>query len=118
MKKYITSFAVLAFVVLLAPSFRAGKGKIGPQLSYLLDNSNQNDFIVWVYFRDKGPNPQQYLSNPLGLVTQRSIDRRMKVRTAETVVDIYDVLVYSDYVSAVASHTPKLRQQVKWFNAV
>jgi serine protease AprX len=118
MKKFISSFVVIALVVLLAPSFRPGKGKIGTQLSYLLDNSNENSFVVWVFFRDKGPNPEQYLSNPLSLVTQRSIDRRLKVKARESVVDIYDVPVYSEYVNAVALQTPTLRQQVKWFNAV
>ena len=80
MKKYITSIIILAAIVIIALSFKTQSSKIGPRLQTLLDNSNQNKFTVWVYLKDKGPNAEQMLSNPLNLVTQRSIDRRLKVK--------------------------------------
>jgi hypothetical protein len=76
-EKYISSIIILTAIVLVALSFKTQSSKIGPRLTGLLDKTNQSKFTVWVYLKDKGPNTEQMLSNPLNLVTQRSIDRRL-----------------------------------------
>jgi serine protease AprX len=118
MKKYISSILLLTAIITIAVSFRTGTGKYGPHLSYLMNNSSQTNFIVYVYLNDKGPNAQQKLSNPLNLVTQRSIDRRLKVKSPENVVDLTDVPIYEEYVSLINSKALNVRNQIKWLNAV
>lgn len=118
MKKYLATISILACLVLIALSFRVTGGKYGPHLSYVLDKTNQDHFIVWIYLRDKGPDVQQKLSNPLSLVTQRSLDRRKNVKNANQLVEEADVPVYEPYVNEISTKTLSLRQQAKWLNAL
>jgi serine protease AprX len=118
MRKIYSSIFVLVLVVVIFFAFKPTTGKFGPRLTTLLDNSNQENFTVWVYFKDKGPNAEQMLSNPLNLVTQRSIDRRLKVKSPENVVDMTDVPVYQNYVDVLTPHLSKVRARVKWLNAI
>lgn len=118
MKKFISSFLILSAIVLVAISFRTGSAKYGPHLQSLLDNTNQNNFIVYIYLSDKGPNALTQLSAPLNLVTQRSLDRRTKVKQANDLVDYYDIPVYDGYVSELSSKVLNVRNQLKWLNAL
>jgi serine protease AprX len=118
MKKYISSVIILSAIALIAFSFKTQSSKIGPGLQELLDKTNQDKFTVWIYLKDKGPDTEQLLSNPLKLVTQRSIDRRLKVKSPENVVDITDVPVYQPYVTEIASGVEKVRVQAKWLNSI
>ncbi len=118
MKKYISSFIILTIILLAALSFKPQSSKIGPRLQGLLDKTNQSKFTVWVYLKDKGPGWDALLSNPLNLVTQRSVKRRLKVRSLQEVVDYTDVPVYAGYVSEISSRVEKVRLQTKWLNAL
>ena len=118
MKKYIASVLVVALIAIIALSFRNPDGKFGPRLSRVMDNSPASTYIVYVYFSDKGPDAESKLSNPLSLVTQRSIERRLKVKDPAHVVDMTDVPLYSPYVQAVASRVLSARQQLKWLNCI
>jgi serine protease AprX len=118
MKKYIISIFVLVLIAVAALSFRNTGEKFGPHLISVLDNKTENTFIVYVNFTDKGPNAGSRLSNPLSLVTQRSIDRRLKVKSPNEVVEMTDVPLYDPYVQMVASKVINVRQQLKWFNAL
>lgn len=118
MKKIIT-LSVIALISLTF--FFAAKqktDKFGPHLKYALENTNDNQFSVYIYLNDKGPNAEALLNNPSSLVTQRSLDRRVKVMPAGHLVDMYDVPLYVPYKNEVASRVQKIRQELKWFNAV
>jgi hypothetical protein len=121
MKKYLSALFV-SFIVITTISviiaFKPGTDKIGPRLTTVLENTSNNHFVVWVYLRDKGPDAEQLLINPLNLVSQRSIDRRLKVKSPESVVDMTDVPVYNDYVNNIFNKVKKLRHRSKWLNAV
>jgi hypothetical protein len=118
MKKYISSIVVIAVIAVIALSFKPQNSKIGERLTDLLDKTTQSKFTVWVYFKDKGPNSNQLLSNPLNLVTQRSIDRRLKVKSLQNVVDFTDLPIYHEYVNEIASKVLNVRVQTKWLNAI
>ncbi len=118
MKKYITSTIVIAVIAVIALSFKPQNSKIGERLTDLLDKTNQSKFTVWVYLKDKGPNAEQMLANPLNLVTQRSIDRRLKVKSPQDVVDFTDLPIYQNYVDEIASKVLNVRVQAKWINAI
>jgi hypothetical protein len=118
MKKFIFILSAIILIPLLFNSFKSGNNKFGPKLSYLIDNTNQNVFKVYVYFNDKGPDSEQKLQNPLGLVTQRSLDRRKKVFPENQLVDFTDIPLYENYINEISQYTLNVRQQLKWFNAL
>jgi serine protease AprX len=118
MKKYFFIIIILTSIALIVYSFKPQSSKLGPHLKYMLENTGENDFIVYVYFNDKGPNALSMLSNPLNLVTQRSINRRLKVKLPDRVVNITDVPVYQGYVDEIAPKVLSMRNRLKWFNAI
>ncbi|MBC8487742.1 MAG: S8 family peptidase [Bacteroidetes bacterium] len=121
MKKYISALFI-TFIVITTISvviaFKPTTDKIGPRLSATLENTNDNHLVVWVYLNDKGPDAEQLLANPLNLVSQRSIDRRLKVKSPQDVVDMTDVPVYNDYANNIYNKVKKIRHRSKWLNAV
>jgi len=118
MKKYILSIITFSAIAFIALSFKTGSSKIGPHLKYVLENSNKNNFVVYVYLKDKGPDALSRLSNPLNLVTQRSVNRRLKVKSPDKVVDFTDIPVYQEYVNELSPGVNKVRNRLKWLNAV
>ena len=83
-----------------------------------LESSNNNNYVVWVYFKDKGPNAMAKLNDPLSIVSQRSLDRRSKVKPAGELLDYTDIPLYSDYVNTVAGNVTKVRHGIKWLNSM
>ena len=68
-----------------------------------------------VYFRDK-PNAQFYFDNPLEMLSQRSLDRRINQNIA---LDIKDIPIYQPYVDQIiATSGIEVKAKSKWFNAV
>lgn len=118
MKKYLISLSLFLIIGLIVFSFRTTSGKLGSRLTAALDNTSNEQFTVWVYFNDKGPNSTQKLSNPLSIVTQRSLDRRSKVKPAGELLDYTDIPVYEGYISSLASSVIKIKNKTKWLNAV
>ena len=75
--------------------------------------SQQED--AWVYFNAK-PNSQQYLDNPLTMLTQRALDRRT---TQNIPLDVNDVPIYEPYISQVENASGiTIYAASKWLNAV
>jgi hypothetical protein len=118
MKKYISSIIILVMIAIIAFSFKQGSGKLGPHLTAALENSNADHFIIYIYLMDKGPNAGLMLSNPLSLVTQRSIERRSKVKSPDMIVEMTDVPLYQEYINELASRAINLRNRIKGINAV
>jgi len=118
MKRYYSFFIILTFLSLSFFSFKTTENKIGNMLSRALDNPSNTNFIVWVYLKDKGPNAMAKLNNPLSIVTQRSLDRRSKVKPAGELLDYTDIPLYSEYVNIVSRNVTKLRHNIKWLNSM
>lgn len=119
MKNSSWLFAVL-FVTLTFPcSSRAGQEKIGPLLAGSMERASTSDELyAWVFFADKGRHELNSASIPTSVVSERSIQRRLKIRPYEQVVDYADLPVEESYVAEVAAHVRTVRQRSKWFNAV
>lgn len=112
---------ILMFTVFLSLIYITqvwGNPKIGARLEKFMNYSNENNFVVWIYLKDKGPNAQQLLSNPLNLVSQRSLERRLKVKSILQVVDYTDIPLYEPYVNELSKKVNRIRVKTKWFNAV
>ena len=70
---------------------------------------------AWVYFSDK-PNAASYLSNPLSMLTQRSLDRRVAQGIPLDNLDVPISQTYIDQVTAAPGITVKAKS--KWLNAL
>ncbi len=70
---------------------------------------------AWVYFNDK-PSAASFLSNPLSMLTQRSLDRR----TAQNIaLNVTDVPVEASYVTQITNATGiTVMAKSKWLNAL
>ena len=68
---------------------------------------------AWVYFADK-PNATYFLNNPLEMLSQRAIDRRV---TQNISIDIIDVPIDQNYLDQISAIVPVLATS-KWLNAV
>jgi serine protease AprX len=75
----------------------------------------QSQEDAWVYFTDK-PNAAFYLANPLEMLSQRAIDRRLNQNIS---LDINDVPIEQSYIDLVAnSQGIIVMAQSKWLNCV
>ena len=118
MKRYFLFLLMVSFLSLSFFSFKSTENKIGNMLSKAIDEKANNTFVVWVYLKDKGPNAMAKLNDPLSIVSQRSLDRRSKVKPQNGLLDFTDIPIYGNYVSSVASNVVKVRHQVKWLNCM
>jgi len=118
MKRYYSFLLLVSLLSLSVLSFRSTENKIGNMLSKAIDEKANNTFVVWVYLKDKGPNAMSKLSDPLSIVSQRSLDRRSKVKPPGGLLDYSDIPLYGNYVSSVASNVLKVRHQIKWLNCM
>ncbi|HCV42519.1 MAG TPA: hypothetical protein DGH68_03475, partial [Bacteroidetes bacterium] len=82
---------------------------------------DDEQFPVWVYFKDKGENTAQELSfSPRTFLSDRAIARRERVlpTDANSVITIEDLPLEQAYVNDVSALVAKVRHQVKWLNAM
>jgi serine protease AprX len=112
-------FTFLLFIVLSIQPNSFAAASIGSRLQGVLARSAPTDRIMaWVYFSDKGSNEVLRTSVPPSVVSQRSLQRRMKVREMSSLVDYTDLPVDESYVRQVAAHTVQIRNRSKWMNGV
>lgn len=70
---------------------------------------------AWVYFNSK-PNQEVYYENPLLMLSQRAIDRRIQQNIA---IDIKDVPISQGYIDQVSSvEGINVMAKSKWLNAI
>ena len=82
---------------------------------FLLSSYSFSQEDAWVYFNDK-PNAQFYFDNPLEMLSQRSLDRRINQNIA---VDIKDVPIHQPYIEQISSSVGiEVKAKSKWFNAL
>jgi subtilisin family serine protease len=110
---------VLAILVLTvrehAPVVRAEASKRSAGLSAALREGPGARHKVWVYFRDKGPDPAARLATTA--LSPRARARRA-LRGATTGVTFEDLPLAAPYVAQVTAAVSRVRQQVAWLNAV
>nr|HMS65401.1 S8 family serine peptidase [Ignavibacteria bacterium] len=118
MRRLSIVLLVSAILLTAVNSFSFKSDKTGIHLSNKLENSVQNKFTVWIYFTDKGENISNKLASPQNLVSQRSLERRMKVKSTQELVDYTDIPVYDNYENTVSNFAIRIRNRSKWLNAV
>jgi subtilisin family serine protease len=118
-KALLTVIAGSALILFSGSNNFSGEFKISKSLQSILNVTQPDSKVkVWVEFTDKGEDAVQLLGTPSNLLTQRSLDRRAKVKPAGSLVDITDVPLNSDYISDLTHSGIKIVQRSKWFNRV
>jgi len=93
--------------------------KISPKLQLKMQSDAQTDqILVWVYLKDKGNNIDSYFSNPLNVVTQKSLDRRAKVLDQSNLIGVMDLPVNQGYIEQLVQIGFTVKHKSKWFNAL
>ena len=70
---------------------------------------------AWVYFNNK-PSAATYLANPLTMLTQRALDRRIAQNIS---LDVTDVPVEQSYITQIAASTGiTVMAKSRWMNAL
>ena len=114
MRFFITILLMLMSVSIFAQS---NFNKTLPLLNDVLNSGSDNDeFLVWVFFNDKGENLSSYFANPKSVVSEKSLKRRVKVLPSNELISNMDLPVNSEYIENIVNLGFKVKQKSKWFN--
>jgi serine protease AprX len=116
----MTRLSLLFLIIAFTLPLRAGEeNKTDARLSHALATLPPDGrTLAWVFFTDKGTHERFAASVPRSVVSERSLQRRAKVRTAEALVDYTDLPVEQSYVRQVTDIAGAIRQQSKWMNGI
>lgn len=118
MNRFTIGLLCAGLCVAVGVGFAQQPASLGTMLSASYASMPDNMGIpVWVFFKDKGSYEAMKSAVPMNVVSQRSIQRRLKVRAANEVVDYTDLPVEQRYVDQLSHHVQRIRQRSKWFNA-
>jgi subtilisin family serine protease len=116
------ALAILSPLLILAgpAASRAQDGvKLSPALRAALAGSRPGDVhLVWAYFLDKGPRPEDGLGQARMELTARALSRRALRGDAPELLGFEDLPLVPGYVQGVFAHVLRPRQQSRWLNAV
>ncbi|MDQ3019531.1 MAG: S8 family serine peptidase [Bacteroidota bacterium] len=87
-------------------------------MSELSTKPDNEKILVWIVFTDKGNDVSLRLSNPTSFLTQRAIERRMKVKPSNAIVDYTDLPLNHKYVDEIKNSGIEIKNKSKWFNRV
>ncbi|HOP50474.1 MAG TPA: S8 family serine peptidase [Ignavibacteriales bacterium] len=107
-------FIFIATAVILM----AQNNKLTNTLKYHLQKNPAQNIFVWITFTDKGPDTNLYRNNPSTILSQRSIQRRMKFFSNEKIIDYTDYPVYNQYLNLLNQQGVNVRYKSKWLNSV
>jgi len=92
---------------------------------FVLISSGFPQTKYFIYFQDKGVKPTEKLlkSNPLyesaiSLLSEKSIERRIKNMGDEDFITYEDLPIVENYVSQIEKLGVKVENKLKWFNAI
>ncbi|MEO8209646.1 MAG: S8 family serine peptidase [bacterium] len=86
-------------------------------VSELSVKSDNEKILIWVCFSDKGANSNM-ISHPEVFLTQKSIERRMKVKPSNALIDFTDIPLNSGYVDEIKNSGIEIKNKSKWLNRV
>lgn len=98
---------------------QSGLQKISTELDSKLKSFTGNEeALVWVFFKDKGNGAQKLLKTPVSVVSQKSVERRMRNLPASELIDETDLPVNAKYIETLTGAGFRLKQVSKWLNGV
>lgn len=117
-RKLITLLLLLCF-----SSFSLGQQRPPDKMSHRLwqvysSARDEDEFLVWVYFTDKGQALNAKYEAAYQALTPTSRRRRLTVRAPEHLIDFADLPLEESYVTAIRRQVRRFRHASKWLNAV
>jgi len=117
-KLFKTICLILFLSIVITSGICQKQEKISPRLQNLLGQKGHGDnFVAWIYFRDKGPGKLQKMEEAKVTLNIRSLNRRLR-HGFESLVDEYDLPVYQPYVDLIEQYVHRVRHTSRWLNAV
>jgi len=92
--------------------------KFTAQANAKFNNDPAEKQLVWIYLADKANALQKYFDEPLTVVSEKSLNRRSKYLSQNSLIDFTDLPVHQNYINELVSLGFKLKQLSRWFNAV
>lgn len=106
---------VLVLLAALAPAAAPAASRT-PRLEAMLEQSPHESHLVWVFFADRGSDPEGRLAQVGSALTKRAIARR-SLRAGRG-VELRDLAPVDAYIAAVTSRVSRVRHVSRWFNAM
>lgn len=112
-------FILLCLTLLSSFSYSQQPANLGKFLTNYYSHLQENEStIILIYFIDKGNSMKLLKGNPTQIISKRSLQRRLKVKTINNVIDEQDLPIEQSYVQEISKKVQKIRHELKWFNAV
>jgi subtilisin family serine protease len=117
--KILASVVFLIFLISLSTGDMNSQGKMSPGLSKSMEGSAPNEsLLIWIYLKDKGPDPHKRLRSIEESLKPRARQRRIRNRPLEDLVDAYDLPVHAEYVMEIDKYVAQIRHKSRWLNAI
>lgn len=115
--RIIVFFILIAFIV-MAPIHRS-ENKISKALNLRLSGmAPEEKELVWIYFKDKGPEISLNKRAAAASISDKALKRRAKVRRSDNLINEMDYPLSGAYLKALSENGIAVRHTSKWFNAV
>ena len=88
-----------------------------PTYSQVFETEDSNK-IIWIYFKDKDSDTNHKLLKPTDLISERAVQRRLKVIRRDELISDKDLPVSEAYIEAISPYIKKIRAKSKWLNAI
>ncbi|MBI4469530.1 MAG: S8 family serine peptidase [Acidobacteria bacterium] len=120
MKRLLIPLLIPVLLISIVPKYTTGdQGKLGRQLQSILEDApSDRTQAVWVYFTDKGPNPELRAGETRAVLTPGALARRARKSKLPSLIGFEDLPLQRAYVSEVTRSAARLRNELRWFNAV
>jgi len=108
----------LIAIILLTSNIFA-QNKISNHLNKYVELKNQNEYSVFIFFKDKGENIAKKMQDAETLLPENAIKRRKKImKNKISVATFYDIPINENYYNETKKYISKLRHKLKWLNAI
>lgn len=119
MKGWKTALALLLTLGLMSSANSVATEKVTDRLRSALRHAGAGDPVgIWVQFADKGSRELLKAAVPRDVVSDRALQRRLKVLPPDRLVDYTDLPVDERYVQTISTQGATIRQRSRWLNAV
>ncbi len=109
----------LAVVTMFFTSSLISAEKLESRLARTVSASTSDErILMWVFLSNKGDQALHASLSIRSLVSERSLQRRRKVRSEQNLIDYTDLPVEQSYVTQLEQLGLQIRHRSKWFNGV